>query len=408
MFALRVALRYLFSRKGHSAVNVISIVAIVGVAVATAAIICVLSVFNGFTELSMGRLSAIDPPLKVLPVSGKVIDRADALAAEIETNPQVVAALPSVSEQALVMYRGRQVPVQLIGLSERHRNFMPIDSMVIDGEYSPETDDAAIGFAALSLGVASRLGAHPGWFDVLALYAPRRKGRINVAAPLGAFLSDSMVVSAVYEAGDSEFDLNTAIVPISNARRLFDYSNQASAIDVYPVAGANVKKLKAAISDRFGASGVKVLDRLELEETTYRMIAVEKWISFAMLAFILVIASFNVISSLSMLIIEKRDNMVTLRALGATDAVVRRIFLLEGWLVSMVGAVSGVVAGIVLTVAQQWGGFIKLSGSAANLTITSYPVKLMWPDVLLVLLLSVIVGLAVGAVATLSVKSARH
>ena len=396
MVALRIALRYLFAKKSHNAVNVISIVSTVGVAVATAAIVCVLSVFNGFTDLSMSRLSAVSPDIKVISAKGKVIAAADSLARVLSSVRGVESAWTLIDEQALAIYHNRQIPVRVIGASVKPDSTLALMPRVIDGEYMlADTMFTGINYAAVSVGVAIQLGARPGYYDWLALYAPRRIGRINPANPMDAFVSDSLCVSAVYEVEDNDFDASTVIVPIDVARNLFDYTGEASSISVTLDEGCDAAEVEKAVSAAAG-SDMLVYDRLRQNEHSFRMIAVEKWITFAMLAFILVIASFNVVSTMSMLIIEQQENISTLRAMGATDGMVKRIFMLEGWFISLLGGAAGLLLGTVLVLAQQYGGFIKLSGDPSQMTITSYPVSLQPLDLLAVGLLVAFTGYLFG------------
>lgn len=395
MVSLRIALRYLFSKKSSNAVNVISIISIAGVAVASMAIVCVLSVFNGFSDLAYSRLSIIDPQIKVVPRSGKIIQSADSLAETLISMAEVRHATATIEDQALAMFRNRQMPIQLKGVPAHYDSITGIARTIIDGMYIQ--NDGINNYATLSVGTAIKLVARPEFDDVLAIYAPRRRGNINPANPMAAFRSDSLLVGGVYMVEENDHDASTVIVPMDVARHLLDYTTEASAIEVALQDGVDERTAVASISAALGP-GYNVLTRLQQEEQSFKMIEIEKWITFLMLAFILVIASFNVISTLSMLIIEKSDNMVTLKALGAPQGMIRRIFIWEGWLISLVGGVSGVILGVVLCLAQQWGGFIKLSGDPSQLSITEYPVRVAPADLCVVLLLVVLTGLVISAV----------
>lgn len=398
MVALRIALRYLFAKKSHNAVNVISIVSTVGVAVATAAIVCVLSVFNGFEALSLKRLSSVSPDVMVQPAQGKVIADADSLAAALSGLKCVQSAYPSVDDQALAIYHNRQIPIRLIGSALTPDSSLSLQPELIDGEYMV-TDSLGTGirYAALSVGVAIQLGARPGYYDWLALYAPKRVGRINPANPMAAFESDSLCVSAVYQIEDNDFDASTVIVPLDVARRLFDYSTEASSVSVTLAPGADSRQAIEEIS-RVAGPSCKVLDKLMQHESSYRMIEIEKWITFAMLAFILAIAAFNVVSTLSMLILEKEEDIRTLRALGASSSMIRRVFMFEGWFISLLGGAAGLILGTILVLAQQWGGFIKIAGDPSQMSITEYPVRLQAFDLLAVGLLVALVGYLFGLI----------
>ncbi len=400
MLALRIALRYLFSRKSHNAVNIISSISVAGVAVATSAIVCVLSVFNGFSRLASGRLGLIDPDIKIeRKMAGALISDLPATLSLVEGQPGVAAAVPLVEGQALSMFRNAQQAVEMIGAGRGYEDVCNIDSAVIDGVYMSYTAEGEP-LASLSVGNAINLGARPGFDVPMVLFTPRRVGRISASSPLTAFRSDTLFVSSVWQTEQSELDEATVIVPIQSARYLLqlpDSSATAIAVKVAPgvTVAATVRALKQKLGDDY-----RVMTRIEQEEASFRMIEIEKWITFLMLGFILVIASFNVVSTLSMLIIEKRYDMHTLLNLGARPSIIGRIFLWEGWLITLAGGVAGILLGALLCFAQQKGEFIKLSADPTQLTITAYPVELHSADIAAVMGLLIVVGLAVGAIAS--------
>lgn len=398
MVSLRIALRYLFSKKSNNAVNVISVISMAGVAVATAAIICVLSVFNGFSDLAYSHLSLIDPQLKVTPVRGKVIDQADSMAAALSAIPGVAMAVPTVTEQALAIYGERQIPVTIKGVPDSFHNLVDVENSLIDGQWTLHDHSTSTPCAVMSVGTAISLGARPSYDALLALYVPRRVGRISQANPMASFRSDSLWVSGVFEVTQSDYDNSLVFVPLDDARQLLDYTTQASAIEIKADSPSDIDRLHARLSSVLGPD-YRVANRIEQQQNSFRMIKIEKWISFLMLAFILVIASFNVVSTLSMLIIEKRDNMATLRAMGATPGQISGIFFCEGWLISLVGGTVGIILGILLVLAQQWGGFIKLSANPDQLAVTEYPVRLAAGDIFSVLALIIVIGLIIGIIA---------
>lgn len=396
--ALRIAWRYLVCRKSHSSVGVITVVSMLGVAVATTAIVCVLSVFNGFADIARERVSMVDAPLKVVPLQGKMVAGGGSLASRLESLPEVERAVAVVSENALAVYGGRQMAVTMRGVPEGYEKVTRLSETVIDGDYTVLADDSLAG-GVISVGMALQLGARPLSMDIIQLYVPRRVGRISAATAANSFLADSLVVTGVYRTNDSDHDAATVVVPIEMARRLLQMdSGEASAIEVVPATGVSDDRAVAAIRQASG-EGYTVLTLLEQEEQSFKMIAVEKWITFVMLAFILIIASFNIISTLSILIIEKDDNIRTMRNLGATQGQLRSIFFYEGWLVSAVGGIAGLVVGIGLCLAQQFGEFIKISGNEAELSIVAYPVKVEAADILVITLLVMAVGAAIGWIA---------
>lgn len=394
---LRIAARYLLARKSHAAVNVISMVSMAGIAVAALAMICVLSVFNGFSDLAASRLSAVDPEIKVTPVRGKVIENADSIAEVLCSRPGVVAALPVVEEKALVVYGDRQMPVTMRGLPVGYDLIASWDSLIIDGEM--RSPDEMGDYATLSVGVAIRLGATPGYDELLIVNVPRRTGRINPALPVGAFRSDSLIISGVYQSDQTEVDNDIVLLPLDNVRRLLNYTTQASSVDIAVAPGCDVGRVVRDLSSFLGPE-YRVADRMAQEETSFRMIEIEKWITFLMLAFILVMASFNILSTMSMLIIEKQESIAVLRALGATTGMVRRIFLTEGFLIAVVGGAIGLIMGIILCVLQQTTGFISLGGDPSQMSIDYYPVVLRLTDILVVSAVIVIIGLLSGLISS--------
>ena len=389
MVSLRIAIRYLFSKKTHNAVNVISLISLAGVAVATMAIVCVLSVFNGFSDLSAAHLSLLDPDLKITPLEGKSISSVDSLIYEIEQIDGVDVAIPTIEEQALAIYGDRQKPVMIKGVPSEYENTTDIKSIVIDGDFC--LTDSIASYATLSVGAAIGLGATPSFYRYLGIYMPKREGRVNVANPMTAFRSDSLIVAAVYQVAQAEYDTDMVMLPFENAARLLDYDDEATAIEVKLKSPVNLSKVATQMQTILG-DGFVVKDRLRQQEQSFRMIEIEKWITFLMLAFILIIASFNIISTLSMLVIEKSENIYTLHSLGATSTMISRIFMLEGWLISIVGGIAGIIIGVILTLAQQWGGFIKLSGDPSALSIDHYPVRLDVMDLFVVMGLVIVIG----------------
>lgn len=398
MFSLRVALRYLFSKKSHSAVNKISLISVLGVAVATMAIVCVLSVFNGFEDLAARSLSQFDPQLKIVPSQGKVVENADSLIQIIEKIDGVKAAVPSIEEQAFAIFNNKQMPVTIKGVSPKYADVYSIDSIIIDGAFLLQ--DADDSYATLSVGAAMGLAARPGRYDRIGVYVPTRTGRINPANPMAAFCADSLIVTGVFQVNQPEYDADYIVIPLENARTLLEYTTQASSIDLSLVEGSDDEKVKTAISAKLGNEYI-VKDRYQQQEQSFKMIAIEKWITFFMLAFILAIASFNIISTLSILVIEKDENIHTFNALGASKRIITRIFMVEGWLISLVGGLVGVIVGLVLCLIQQYFKIIKLSGDPSALVVDAYPVRVEVMDLLVVLALVLVVGFVTSQITSI-------
>lgn len=389
MLAWTIAWRYLFSKKSHSAVNIISIVSVAGVAIATAAIVIVLSVFNGFTALTEQQLTDIDPDAKIVPVRGKTIANGDSLARALAEVPGVAAAVPVVEERGLMMCGGVQMPVVFKGIPDDYSSAVRLDSTIIDGATVNEWNGMPA--MTLSAGVAVNTGARPG--SMIDLYVPRRVGRINPANPTASFRGEKLLATAVSRVNHPDYDNDRIYIPLASARRMLEYGTEATAIEIAFAPGADRQAAIQALTQTAG-SDLKVLSRMQLQEYAFRMIAIEKWVTFMMLAFIMVIASFNIISTLSLLVIEKRSNMQTLAALGASRSLASSIFICEGWLISVFGGLIGIALGAVLALAQQWGHFIRLAGDPSQLAIAYYPCQVRPLDLLVVLGLVAVVALA--------------
>ena len=398
---LKIAWRYLVSKKGHQAVNIISIVAVCGVVVATAALICVLSVFNGFRGLIMGKLAMLDPQVAVTATMGKTINDADSVIGVVSAIPGVERAIPVIEDQALAIYAQMQMPVRLKGVPDDYNTMNDMDSVIVDGTW--KLRDQVSRFAVAGAGPAVRLMVRPEFVGMLRLYAPQRQGRVNIANPMGAFRQDSVFVSGIFQLQQNSYDADLIYVSLDMARELFDYDTQATQVEVKLAPGASERQVMDAIGHALG-DGYQVLNRLMQQREAYRLVNVEKWMAFLLLAFILVIATFNVISTLSLLIIEKDDSIATLRDLGAHDSQISRIFVLQGWLITLVGAVTGVVIGLVLCLCQQQFGWLHLSGDPANMIISAYPVEVQWMDVIITLALVAAVGLLTSMVTALIMR----
>ena len=398
MFSLKVALRYLFSKKSRNAINVISVISVLGVAVATSAIVCVMSVFNGFGKLAESHIASITPQVRVAPAKGKVIENVDSVVRCVAAVDGVELTTVMIEEQALAIYNGMQLPVRMIGVDSLFAAVTGFDATIIDGEY--ELSDSLFRYASFSVGVANRLQAHPSFYQYVGLYTPRRVGRINPANPASAFRGDSLVVSSVFETDALDYDTDCIVLPISSVEQMLDYEGEASSIGVKLAESADEKGVIYALSSALGPNYV-VNNRLRQHADSFRMIEVEKWITFLLLAFILVIASFNVISTLSMIVVEKDANIHTMKALGASRKQISRIFFIEGWIISAAGGVIGVAVGIVLCLLQENYGLLKLSGDASMMTVNAYPVVVKAVDIVAILLLTVVIGWVTSYVTSL-------
>lgn len=387
----KIAGRYLRSKKSHSAVGAISTVSIIGMAVATAAIVCVLSVFNGFREVITQRLDTLAPDIIVEPVKGKVIADVAEVSRGIADIPGVEIATPTISDNALVLFQGREMPVFLKGVvPDEYSRITSIRSLIApeEGRYIESEPSGPYPETTIAVGVASQLSAYPD--ATMMLFAPRRKGRVNMANPASSFITDSLRVAGVFRALQNDYDENRLIVDIATARRLFQYDTEASAIEIKAAKGADLQKLSAEISRRLGTA-FTVKDRLRQQELNFRMVEIEKWVSFLLLGFILLIASFNVISTLSMLVLEKESTLGTLSAMGMSRRDIGSVFAWESIMVAALGGLSGILLGVALCLLQQHFGLIKI-GDGTSTIMSAYPVALKWTDLLITLIPICVIG----------------
>ena len=389
-FPFYIARRYLFSKKSHNAINVISGISVCGVALATLALVCTLSVFNGFQDLVSNLFTAFDPELKIVPATGKVFDGQDKAIAAIRKMPEVALVSESLEDNALVQYQGRQAMAVIKGVEDNFEKLTPIDTILF-GRGELMLHDEVVDYAIPGVQLLATLGTGIRFLDPLEVYAPKRGAKVNMANPAASFTGGNLFSSGlVFAVNQEKYDGSYILTSLKFARQLFQYTTEVSAINLKMKEGTDIdafkRKLEKHLGERF-----RVFDRYEQQADTFRIMKIEKFISYLFLTFILMIACFNVIGSLSMLIIDKRDDVVTLRNLGANDRQIVRIFLFEGRLISFIGAVSGIVLGVLLCWLQQTFGLISL-GAAGSFIVDVYPVSVHWEDVVLIFFTVLAVG----------------
>lgn len=389
-FSFYIARRYLFSKKSHNAINVISAISVCGVALATLALVCTLSVFNGFQDLVSTFFTAFDPELKVVPASGKVFDGQDSRVVELRGMPEIALVSESVEDNALVQYQGRQAMAVVKGVEDNFSELTPIDTILF-GQGELLLHDEVVDYAIPGVQLLASLGTGIRFLDPLEIYAPKRGAKVNMANPAASFNTGNLFSSGlVFAVNQEKYDGSYIITSLQFARRLFQYTTEVSALNLKLRPGADVDAVKEKIEKRLG-DGFRVLDRYEQQADTFRIMEIEKLISYLFLTFILMIACFNVIGSLSMLIIDKRDDVSTLRNLGADERQILRIFLFEGRMITFIGAVAGIVLGVALCVLQQEFGLISL-GASGSFIVDAYPVSVHFWDVVLVFVTVIVVG----------------
>lgn len=385
-----IARRYLFSKKSHNAINVISMISVCGIAIATMAMVCVLSVFNGFGGIVEGMFNAFDPDLKISVKEGKVFDGSAAPFDEALRVEGIRMVSESLEENALFLFDESQVPVLMKGVSEEFLLMADMERLVIDGTFKLQED--VVDYATLGAGLAVSLGARPGFINAIEIYAPKRNERVNLANPSAAFNRGYVQIGGVFSLNSPQHDDQMAIVPIHLARELFHYTNEVTSLDIQLVSGASVNRVKRQIQSILGDEFL-VEDRFEQQRESYRMLQIEKWVTFLIMAFILLIAVFNVVGSLSMLIVEKKEDIRSLRHMGASNELVARIFLYEGWLITFIGIVVGIVLGLALCLLQQYFGLLRLSDVPGAYIIDAYPVIVKFSDIAVVFTVVSLIGL---------------
>lgn len=372
--ALTIARRYLFAKKSHSVINTISLISVAGVMVGTIALVTVMSVYNGFESVISASFSAFNPDLKIEPELGRTFV-VDSTIQEALSDKGIMHVSGVITAQALVRYSGKQTPVVVKGVDNEYHNVTGIDTSLVEGNYI--LTDKGRTMTVMGYGLARTLGAGVKFVSPLVIYAPKRHGNFSLTDPESVFKSDYVFPSGFFLVHQPEFDMNYMLLPLSMVRELFQYQDEVTALElkVDPTELPNVKKrLKKSIGSK-----LVILDRYEQQEEFYRMMNIEKWMTFLILTFILFIATFNVIGSLSMLMIDKKNDITTLRNMGADNALIKRIFMFEGWIISLGGAFLGLILGGFLCWLQMEFGLLKLAGGG-NFIIQAYPVQVQLSD----------------------------
>ena len=389
--SLYIAKRYLFSKQRHQVINIISAVAVAGVALATAAMICTLSVFNGFRNVVADQFTALDPDIKVVPAVGKSFSSATAEFDSVRSLSQLAVVSFSVEDKVMAQYNGRQVMATLKGVEDNFVELTDIENALY-GRGNPVLQDNLNSYAILGGELMHSLNCGIYFASPLEIYAPNRGEKVNLTLPARNFKKGVLHSSGlVFAVNQPVYDAGYILTSVDFARKMFRRAaDEATAMEIKVKDGADVAKVKSEIEHILGGDFV-VLDRYEQQRDVYKVMQVEKLISYVFLTFILLVACFNIIGSLSMLIIEKRDNMNTLRSFGADNKIISNIFVFEGVIVSFVGAVVGILLGLVLCLAQQEFGLISTGGSG-DFIMDSYPVRVMWSDVLVVFTTVLVTG----------------
>lgn len=393
-FSFYVARRYMFSKKSVGAINVISFISVAGVAVGTMALVIVLSVFNGFHDLVASLFTNFDPQIEVVPVKGKTINADAPELDRIRHLNFVDVATDVVEDQAIAVYGDRQRMVTVMGVDENFDQLTNISDILYgDGDFTLRVANLYFGVPGIRLAQDLGLGAR--WTDYLKIYAPVRRGQLtDLDTPTDGFVVDSLLSpGVVYAVNQNKYDRDRIITSIYFARQLFDQDGMLSSLQLRLKPGTDLstakREIKAAAGEKF-----RVLDRFEQQADTFRIMQIEKVLAYVFLTFILIVACFNIISSLSMLIIDKKNDINTLHNLGANDRQIQSIFLYEGRIISAVGALIGIGLGLALCGLQQAFGFVKMGESSGTFIVNAYPVSVHYWDVLVVFITVILIGWA--------------
>ena len=383
-----IARRYLLGKKSRNAINVISSISVLGVATGTMALVIVLSVFNGFDQVVKSLFSTFDPDIKISAVEGKTFVPGEQMLDSLGAIPGIQAVSEVVEENVLLLYGDKQHIATIKGVDDAFREVTGIDSMVYEG--SMKLKERNRPYAVVGQGVAYSLRIGLNFVDPLFVYTIDRKSRINMSQPEESIRRDFIYPSGIF-AIEQDYDSRYIITPIEFARKLLDYDREVSFLELKldPVFQEEMvqHEIMAVMGERY-----HVKNRQQQNELFYRVMKSEKWAIFLILTFILIIASFNIIGSLSMLIIEKKKDILTLRNMGANNRLIQRIFLVEGWLISVIGSITGLILGTLISWIQQQFGVIKLSGSGTFI-IEAYPVRIQLVDIAMIWITVLLIGL---------------
>ena len=388
-----IAKRYLFSKKSHQAINIISGVAVAGVTLATIAMVCTLSVFNGFKMLVAEQFTAFDPEIKITAERGKSFDTSDEAIEKIKALPEIAVATECIEDKVMIQYNGRQVMATIKGVEDNFAQLTEIEKVLV-GNGSFKLHDNTVDYATPGIELTGILNCGLYHTAPLEIFAPKRGKKVSMANPAANFRKGYLYASGkTFIVNQPKYDSNYILTSIDFARDIFGRdSTEANSLELKSVGGTDINKLKKSIKTTLG-EGFRVEDRYEQQADVFRIMKIEKFISYLFLSFILLIACFNVIGSLSMLILDKKKDMETLRSLGANDKLISGIFIIEGSMISILGAFTGIILGVVICLVQERYGIISFGEAAGGLVVDSYPVDIIASDVAVVFVTVIAVGL---------------
>lgn len=402
---LKIAWRYLFAKKQYNAIHIISGISAAAIGVVTAAMICVLSVMNGFGVMVEQLFSQFDPDIRIEAVSGKSFHDEGEQFDALRQLPAVALVSQTIEETALLQFEDRQMPVRLCGVDSIFPTLTHIQDIITDGEY--EVHDGAFDRAVLGRGLAWQIGVGAHFIHPLQLYAPKRTARVNMLRPDQAFNEEICFSAGTFAVQQAQYDDEMMLVDIPLTRRLLEYGEkEVTALLIQLSPNASARQAERDIQSLLGKD-YNVLNRYEQQADFFRILRVEKLLTTLLLVFILLIASFNIIGSLSMLIIDKQSDIQTLSHLGANQQTIRRVFLFEGWMISTLGAICGLVVGLIICLLQEHLGLLKL-GNGAEYVVSAYPVAVQATDILIVTIVVLSLGFIAAWIPARRIKDSIH
>ena len=402
---LKIAWRYPFAKKQYNAIHIISGISAAAIGVVTAAMICVLSVMNGFGVMVEQLFSQFDPDIRIEAVSGKSFHDEGEQFDALRQLPAVALVSQTIEETALLQFEDRQMPVRLCGVDSIFPTLTHIQDIITDGEY--EVHDGAFDRAVLGRGLAWQIGVGAHFIHPLQLYAPKRTARVNMLRPDQAFNEEICFIAGTFAVQQAQYDDEMMLVDIPLTRRLLEYGEkEVTALLIQLSPNASARQAERDIQSLLGKD-YNVLNRYEQQADFFRILRVEKLLTTLLLVFILLIASFNIIGSLSMLIIDKQSDIQTLSHLGANQQTIRRVFLFEGWMISTLGAICGLVVGLIICLLQEHLGLLKL-GNGAEYVVSAYPVAVQATDLLIVTIVVLSLGFIAAWIPARRIKDSIH
>lgn len=393
-----IAKRYLFAKKSHNVINIISAISAIGMAIGTAALIIILSVYNGFDALIRSMMSNVEPDLMITPATGKVFVPEGGTYDWIYDQPTVKNMCCVLQEQVFITYDGQQGIAEAKGVDWIYEDESPIRDHIREGKFTLHRGD--IPLAAVGSGLAHSMGISPRFVSPIEIYFPSRTRKISMSNPIASVESIKVWPSGIFSI-NADVDAGLIILPIEKMRELLEYDEEVSAVEIRLTEDAGqdeLVRIQKEIATRLGPD-FKVKDRFQQNESLYKMMKYEKAAIYMILIFIIIIIAFNIFGSLSMLIIEKKSDIETLRSMGAKESLIRRIFILEGWMISLTGMAAGLLIGIGFALLQQHFGFIKMPG---HFIAQAYPIILSWSDILMTVAGVAVIGYIVALIPVIS------